>query len=202
MVVRYATALLTGCVATIVTLFLMQLLITGPKGALGQSTTRYFVDFVRVERDESFRTKERLREKPPEPQQQPVLSAAPRVDAVNPVVPQVEIAPPLTEFEFSVQGLGLSPSDGDYQPLVQVKPGYPVMAETRGIEGYCIVECTVTELGTVRDARVIESEPGSVFDKTSLEAVKRFKYVPRVIDGEPIAVRGVTFKFIFEIEDP
>ena len=78
---------------------------------------------------------------------------------------------------------------------------YPRRAQSRGIEGYVIVEFTVTKLGATKDIRVVESVPPGIFDKASVQAAAKFKYKPRVVDGQPIEVPGVQNKITFELED-
>jgi periplasmic protein TonB len=90
-------------------------------------------------------------------------------------------------------------SDGEYMPIVQVAPQYPPRAAERGLEGYVTLEFIVTRQGTVRDPVVIESS-SSMFDRAALDAVQRFRYRPRVIDGEPVEVPGVRFRITFELE--
>lgn len=63
-----------------------------------------------------------------------------------------------------------------------------------------IVEFTVTKTGSVRDPFIVEST-SSLFEKAALKAVLRFKYKPRIVDGEPIEVAGVQNKISFELED-
>ena len=48
---------------------------------------------------------------------------------------------------------------------------------------------------------VVESQPNRIFDRAATQAAAKFKYKPRVIDGEPIEVPGVQNKITFEIED-
>jgi len=40
-----------------------------------------------------------------------------------------------------------------------------------------------------------------VFDKSALRAASKFKYKPKVIDGEPVETAGVQNKIIFELEE-
>ena len=80
-------------------------------------------------------------------------------------------------------------------------PIYPQRAIDRGIEGYVIVEFTVTKTGAVRDPRVVEYEPSTIFNKAALAAALKFKYKPRIVNGEPIEVRGVLNKITFQLED-
>lgn len=98
-------------------------------------------------------------------------------------------------------GEGLQATDGEYLPIVKVAPQYPSRAVNRGIEGYVIVEYTVTKLGSVKDPVIIEANPESIFNNAAIKSVLRYKYKPRVINGEPVEVPGVKTKITFELED-
>ena len=72
----------------------------------------------------------------------------------------------------------------------------------KGLEGECVVIYTVTTNGSTRDVKVVENMcDDSVFWRASVEAAKKFKYKPRVIDGEAIEVHNVTNRFIYELEE-
>jgi len=45
------------------------------------------------------------------------------------------------------------------------------------------IEFTVAADGTTRDAMVRAAEPAGVFDRAALQAVARWRYEPRVVDG-------------------
>lgn len=111
------------------------------------------------------------------------------------------MSPPTVDTEINFQGTLSQFSEGDYLPIVIVQPNYPRRAIARNIEGYVIVELTVTDTGTTRDIRIIEAVPPGVFDKAAIAAAARFKYKPRVIDGRPVEVPGVPYKLTFELED-
>ncbi|MFP5304503.1 MAG: energy transducer TonB [Gammaproteobacteria bacterium] len=96
-------------------------------------------------------------------------------------------------------GAGLSVTDGEYLPIVKVAPRYPDSALSRGLEGYVILEYTVTKQGTVRDPVVIESS-SSLFERAAIQSALRYKYKPRVVDGQPIEVPGVRTRITFELE--
>ena len=76
---------------------------------------------------------------------------------------------------------------------------YPHDAKTQGIEGYVVLEFVVTRTGSTADAVVVESSPPDVFDNAALNAVQRFKYKPRVVDGKPVEVAGVRNRVSFEL---
>ena len=196
---RFAIAGVTGLVVTFALLWVMQILIATCKDALTNKRDFRFVDFVRIKRDEVVNLDEDKPEKPPEPEQQPPDMPQPELDQLN--------TSDTVNISFSRTGIELDPTrgnfsivDGDYLPIVKVAPIYPRRAQTRGLEGYCLLEFTVTRTGTVRDARAIECT-SSLFQRASVNAAAKFKYKPRVVDGQEIEVPGVQHIIRFEIED-
>lgn len=107
---------------------------------------------------------------------------------------------PTASINVEISSSGMSSGDGEYLPIVKVAPIYPRRAQTRGISGYCIVEYTVTKSGSIRDPIAVDCSPSGVFDRASVKAATKFKYKPRVVDGEPIEVAGVQNKFTYELE--
>ena len=112
----------------------------------------------------------------------------------------IENVAPRANINISIGTGTMAQGDGEYLPIVKVAPIYPRRAQTRGISGYCIVEYTVTTSGAIRDPRAVDCQPSGVFDKASVKASLKFKYKPRVVDGEPIEVAGVRNKFTYELE--
>ena len=110
---------------------------------------------------------------------------------------------PTVAVNVSINASGLSSGDGEYLPIVKVAPIYPRRAQTRGISGYCIVTYTVTTTGAIRDPYVeneSDCSPKGIFERASLKAAAKFKYKPRVVDGQAIEVAGVQNKFTYELE--
>ena len=112
----------------------------------------------------------------------------------------VSVSAPQITTGMRIGGIGFGISDGEYLPIVKVAPVYPARALNRGLEGYVIVEFTVTRQGTVQDVFIIESS-SSLFDRAAIEAALKFKYKPRVIDGEAVEVPGVRNQITFEISN-
>ena len=54
------------------------------------------------------------------------------------------------------------------------------------------LEFTVTKDGTTSDATVRASEPAGTFDRAALDAVKRWRYEPRVVNGAVVEQRVET----------
>ena len=113
----------------------------------------------------------------------------------------VDNTAPSASIDIEISSTGMSTGDGEYLPIVKVAPIYPRRAQTRGISGYCIVEYTVTKSGSIRDPIAVDCEPSGVFERASVKAATKFKYKPRVVDGEAIEVAGVMNKFTYELEN-
>jgi protein TonB len=105
------------------------------------------------------------------------------------------------KVDVNVGGVGGFSSDGEYLPIVKVAPVYPRRAQTRGIEGYVLLEFFVTTTGAVRDPRVVESKPPGIFDNAAMQAALKFKYKPKVVNGEPVEVAGVRNLITFELAE-
>ena len=88
----------------------------------------------------------------------------------------------------------------DYIPLFVKQPQYPFRARKYGREGYAVIALTVSKEGLALNPTVIEEKPkGQKFGKAALKAAGSLRYVPRFIDGEPVEVPGVLYKYTFSI---
>jgi hypothetical protein len=92
-----------------------------------------------------------------------------------------------------------TPVNQEYAPLEKKAPIYPYVTQFNGIEGYCIVQYTVTELGEVQDAFPEKCSPIGLFEGVSVESAKEFVYQPRIVEGISQSVSGVQNKFTFDL---
>ena len=92
-------------------------------------------------------------------------------------------------------------ADGDASPLVRVLPSYPPLAIRRGLEGRVLIAFTIEKDGSVQDARVVASEPNGIFDAAALEAVRQWRYAPKIVEGEPVEQRDQRISIPFRLED-
>src|SRR6056300_1807044 len=188
--VRMAIGIILGLVITAGLFWFMQYLIETADRELNEGASGHLIDFVRLKRDESIQRRQLKPKKPPPPDAPPPQPPTPQLDNLNPNAEKIAIsaAPVETDIEMS-GGFSLGVGEGDYLPIVKVAPIYPQRALSRGIEGYCVVQYTVTRQGTTRDPFVIESQCTSgLFHSASLNAALKFKYKPRIMDGEAVEV--------------
>jgi protein TonB len=89
--------------------------------------------------------------------------------------------------------------DGDIVALARIQPTYPRRAALRGIEGFVIVEFTITDSGTVINPRVVEAQPRRMFEQAALRSIVRWRFKPKVIDGNAIS-RQATQRLEFRLD--
>ncbi len=201
---KYIRLLVGAVLAAVVTtglLAIMEQLIHSEYVARDEKDSRKIADINMGETDIETQAQQRKPEKPedadeppPELEQMQMQDTAMDTEGVN-VQPSLK-----ADMSFG-GGPGLSAADGEYLPMVKVQAQYPRRALSRGIEGYCIVQYTVTKTGSTRDAVAVDCVPSGVFDRASVKAALKFKYKPRVENGEPIEVPGVKNKFTYKLAD-
>jgi periplasmic protein TonB len=108
--------------------------------------------------------------------------------------------PPITVVDYR-DGPNVRGIDGDVRPVVRQDPAYPPRALASGTEGWVQVQFSVTAIGAVRDAVVVASEPGTIFDDAALKAIARWRYNPRVENGEAVERVGLQTVIRFELEN-
>ena len=202
LLLRLPLSVLLAAIVTMVLFHGMQYLVSTADSSLGSAEKIQFLDFVRLKREEVIERKKQKPARPPEAKPAPPPPPSMKLDQASPDVHKVEVAVPevAVDMKLGSAGFNLDLGEGDYLPLVKVAPAYPRRAAARGIEGYCIVEYTVTVIGTTRDVKLVpDACSHRLFEQPSLDAAARFKYKPRVIDGQSIEVHGVRNKFSYEL---
>jgi protein TonB len=198
---RLVLAMLVAAFVTLGLFFLMQSLIQSGGSALTDAPKGSVLDFVRVKKEEAVQKKDRKPKKPPKPKEPPPDMAPPQMDAPSP-----ESATSGMNFGADVAadisldgGLALASGDGEFLPIVRVAAVYPRRALQRGIEGFVDVEFTVSKLGSVTNPKVTQASPAGIFDQAALDATLKYKYKPRVVNGQPMEVSGVEVRVKFEL---
>lgn len=202
MLLRLAATVLLGFVVAGMLTWFMYALIQFSEQKRDESARVHILDFVRLQREEASQRKDRKPEKP-EVEKAPPTPATPDSDmSSNMDSIAVSAMPTTTDMSIDADGFGFGAGEGEFLPIVKVAPIYPVSASSRGIEGECMVEYTVTITGSTRDVRVIDELCSfNGFKKPSIAAASRFKYKPRVINGEAVEVRRVRNNFVYILDN-
>lgn len=175
-------------------LYLMQLMIATGRAPMDGHTPHRLVPYVRVLPGPP-------EPKPPARRERPTVEPPPPravIDQPGTEGPVITVTPPAPPSRQRRDPGSFGLVDGEALPVVKVLPQYPTAALRQNLEGYVIVEFTITRTGTVADVVVVESSH-RIFERSAVDAAYKFKYRPRVINGEPVEVRGKQHRISFEI---
>lgn len=88
-------------------------------------------------------------------------------------------------------------------PLAQVQPQpkYPARAIAKSIEGYVDVKFDITKIGTTKNISVVRAQPEGIFDRAAVNAVKRWRYRPKMEEGKAVAFPGMVQRISFKMEN-
>ncbi len=202
-VVRWAVSMVLAALITLALFYFMQYLIATGENFDQRATVIKIVDAtmpeivneVIEEIDKPELIEEVNQDVPDTPDKQISLNDGP---ALN-----IDRGGANIETGLDIGNAAISATDGDYLPLVAIAPQYPTRAAQRGIQGWCLVSFTVNGLGNVEEDTivVVDAEPASIFDRSSIRAAARFKFQPRVVDGEGVSVPGVQYLFRYQLEE-
>ena len=78
--------------------------------------------------------------------------------------------------------------------IASVAPAYPLGARSSGVQGDVVIETTIDKTGNVVRTHVVSGP--AMLRPSALEALKRWKYEPSRLNGEPVEVQmQVTIRF-------
>lgn len=94
----------------------------------------------------------------------------------------------------------ISPWDDNQEqiPLFRIAPKYPVSAARSGKEGWTQLSFTIDENGMVREPKILKSS-SRTFNKTSLNALKQWRYAPKFENGEAVEVSDLTVQLDYKM---
>jgi len=186
-------------------LFLVMQMLIRPDMSLFQKKGEHaYLNFVRVKpNDRVAETKQRkLPEEPPPPEQPKTPEVTVQDNTAAKSSPNMAMQLPNLNIPLSggdgpflgQPGSGmnnLSAMDSDVIPVMQIPPNYPRKAKQAHIEGYVKLSVVIRPDGTVSHAKVIESKPGRLFDKAAINAMYRWKFRPKMVDGKAVSQKAI-----------
>jgi protein TonB len=203
---RFAKPTLYAVLFTFGLFWSMHLLIVGGRYLAGDQDSLATVDFVRLKKETELETRERRKPPKPEPPKTPPPPKM-KIDTPPPDAPVTPFQMPKLNIPTNISGgpfLG-SYVGGDLSayseliPLMRIQPQYPRNAARDRIEGWVEFKITINPDGTVKSATPIKAQPRGVFESAAMQAILKWKFKPKVVDGKGVETTG-TQKIEFKME--
>ena len=200
MLAKYSSSLVAAVLFSLVIFVAMQVLIATDGLFEEPNKNHTYLNFVRVDTSkDDINTKDRRLPDPPPPPETP--PDAPDLNNqmmnmnTNLSMDMPKIGVPVNKgsgpFLGTLQaGDGMAGFDTDVIPVVRVPPAYPQRAKQAKLEGSVTMAGTIRPDGSVAEVSVIESDPPRLFDQAAIQAMQRWKFRPKIVNGKPEAQRA------------
>jgi protein TonB len=192
---RFVASIFAGVVVALLLFLLMQALIGGRDGFQRGADAGKVIEFVRVRPEEIVQTKQREVPKKPPPPDKPPPPPKLKVSAQQQVQQQLDIETPDISIDVAsgsgpylgTWAAGDPAAEGDIIPIVRIEPQYPRDALLKGLEGWVRVRFTILPDGSVAEPSVVDAQPPRVFNREAVRAILRWKFKPRIMDGQAVS---------------
>lgn len=176
----------------------MSYLIASDETRLAEGPVYQPIEVYQTPKDSKVIEKAKPKLTPPPP---PTPAPPPQVAMVSPVSKAVfDYQPPTLDLASNTLLNTINaPRDTDARPVVRVNPKYPIAAANNGTEGYVVLSFNINEIGQVTNVNVIEAEPKRVFNKAAKQALKKWKYRAKMLNGKAIAQEHLTVRLDFNM---
>lgn len=132
----------------------------------------------------------------------PPIAPPERLSILAELKPNSSRIPIQTTITWQDQGkLLLRPSRSEAIPIFRVDAVYPSRALMQGVEGFVDLIFDVNEIGATKNIQIIAADPPRTFDRAASKAVAKWKYEPKVVDGEGVYQSGLTTRIRFAIKN-
>ena len=183
---------------------IIQSLITRDSNLNLENDSKSYLEFIRINSDDSLLERDRKIPERPKPDKRP--PPPPDIDLQQDTKlmrPDLDIELPnfAVPVDFGGAFLGdmsdLQGTSSALIPMVKVQPQCPIQAIQGGIDGTVQIYLVVGPNGRVKLARIVRATNGTLFNKEATKAIRRWQFKPKVINGIPVEQAGeLTIEFI------
>lgn len=111
------------------------------------------------------------------------------------------MSPELAGKGLSVVGQdGIAPDTAPV-PVFQAELDYPRRAMDKNQQGWLIVEMDIDAAGVPYNTKVVRSDASPLFNRSSLDALEKFRFSPATLGGKAVAVEGKRYKVIYNLKE-
>ncbi len=158
------------------------------------------VEIVQLPEKSVVRRKQRVVEPPPKLLEKPSgIIAVPmpkepvQIEQTAVSMPQIHLSNQLEPQEFAVSVI----KDNDAQPIYRALPRYPIEAAREKIRGWVKLKFSVNRSGNIENIEILDASPPDIFNQAAIDALQRWKYKAKVIDGKTVRQDGLSVRIDF-----
>jgi len=126
-----------------------------------------------------------------------------RQQADQPTEPIASLEGKIPEFEppkIERDSFKIAVSDRDAQPLVRIPPIFPPRFLEGNYSGHCRIRFDVSPEGSPFNVSTTFCT-SKILEKATVKSVQKWRFNPKIVDGRPVAMRGVENKVTFQLSD-
>jgi protein TonB len=157
-------------------------------------------DVAKLPEDSTVKIIEKVKLVPP-PAPEPIPRNVVTPDAADDTTSLVYQSVPVT---LRSGGLGLNKNrainNNEARPIFRVNPKYPMDAMRKGTQGWVKLAFDVNEIGKVVNVSIIDSQPKRIFDQAARQALRKWKYQAKSVDGQAVYQKSRTVQLDFTME--
>jgi len=160
-----------------------------------------FIDVMQAPEDSNVEEKQPVTLEPPVPPA-PIPRVTLLADKTN-VDNNYQFTPTplnLSNKTTILDGFNHAPNN-DARPLFRVNPKYPIDAARNGTEGWVILAFDINAIGAVTNIKIVDSQPKRIFDKAARQALRKWKYRAKSVDGKQLVQTNLTVQLDFNMEE-
>jgi protein TonB len=159
-----------------------------------------FIEVAQVPEDSKVKIIDKVRLAPPEP---------PKPMPKNVVTPEVTndvlgLRYQPTAISLTSKGTNFKQYEGmnnnEARPIVRVNPKYPMDAMRKGTEGWVKLAFDINKVGKVVNISIIDSQPKRIFDNAARQALRKWKYQAKSVDGQAVFQKDRSVQLDFSLE--
>ena len=197
--------------ALLVSLFIfyfMSLLISMEKNLTKTGRQDININFLLNAKLDELELRSRWRPKKPKQEEPPPETPKLKIQQKELQKPEMTSQLPQLDLpeDFQSDEKGASASAHDNQdraatPIFRIQGAYPRQAALRNIEGFVILQFDITPEGSTDNITVIQASPPQIFNSSAIQALKKWKYKPKLKDGKPVRQKNLKVQLDFSLRD-
>ena len=189
---------------SLVIFYVMSALILPDSSLQKRSIPDTSVHFLMSGELDDLRLRDRKLPEKPKPEEAP--PSTPKLKIQSTELEKLELEtklPSLDLSELSDTGLvsgGIGSQDKEATPSFRVDPIYPRGAAMQGVEGFVILKFDISETGSTTNISVLQSRPPQIFNSSAIQALRKWKYKPKINEGKPVVQKNLKVRLDFKLE--